>query len=174
MVQINRQTMLKALELFDQKIGFPVKLIMGGGGAMILAHGFPIGTYDIDAVPLQTPFEDLDGVVKEVAKELNISPDWLNPYFSTFAHNLPKDYADRLIRVFAGRHLTVDALGREDMLIMKLFAGRQKDVPHAKLLIKSGVDMELIENHLGSLQEKRIPGVDRAFDFLDDILEDEE
>lgn len=172
MKQINKNMMLKALSLFDQKLRFPVKMMMGGGGAMVLAHGFPIATYDIDAVPLQTPFEDLDGIVKEVGNELNISPDWLNPYFSTFTHNLPKDYASRLIRVFAGKQLTVDALGREDMLIMKLFAGRQKDVPHAKLLLKSGINRELVERHLESLRARRIPGVDQAFDFLDDISED--
>ena len=169
MVTINKEMMLRALASLDQKLNSPVRMIMGGGGAMVLAHGFPIGTYDIDAVPIQTNFADLDLAVKAVARELSISPDWLNPYFSTFVHTLPSDYASRLIRVYEGKSLAVDALGRQEMLIMKLFAGRQKDVAHAKLLIGSGVDLAKIEEHLEYLREKKIPGVDKAFDFLDDV-----
>ena len=173
MVQINKKIMQQALKAFEQKLTKPLHMIMGGGGAMVLAHGFPIGTYDIDAVPIGQDFSELDEAVKEVAKELSISPDWLNPYFSTFVHTLPVSYKERLIRVHDGKKLTVDALGREDMLILKIFAGRQKDVAHAKLLIKSGANLKLIEEHLAVLKKKRIPNVDRALEFLDDVMEED-
>jgi hypothetical protein len=168
---INKQTMLKALELFERKLDQPLKMLMGGGGAMVLAHDFPLGTYDIDAVPIDFDFADLDVAIKAVAKELNIAPDWLNPYFSTFVHTLPADYKARVIRVYDGEKLKVDALGLEDMLVLKIFAGRQKDVPHVRQLIKKGVNLKLVEDHLAMLKKKRIPNVDKALDFLDDVSE---
>lgn len=52
---------------------------------------------------------------------------------------------------------------------MKCFAGRAKDVAHARALIKAGADVKFVENHIESLKKKRIPGSDRAIDFLDDL-----
>lgn len=170
-VLLNKMMMLKALKLFDEQLPFKVNMILGGGGAMVLAHRFPVGTYDIDAVPLNTDFAKLDIYVKNVAKKLKITPDWLNPYFSTFAHTLPQDFGTRTITVYKGEHLQVDALGITDMLVLKIFAGRQKDVPHARLLYKKGADISLIEKHLSALKKNSIPGVDKAFDFLDELTD---
>ena len=169
---LNKKMMMKALNLLDRHLNFEVRMILGGGGAMVLAHDYPIGTYDIDAVPIKIDFSKLDVFVKKIAKELSISPDWLNPYFATFAHTLPSDYSSRLITVFDGHNLKVEALGREDMLILKLFAGRQKDVAHARLLINKGANLKFIEKHLNTLKKKRIPGVDKALDFLDDLSDE--
>lgn len=148
-----------------------VSLIMGGGGAMILAHGFPLGTTDIDAVAKGMELEELDPLVKQVAVEQGIAFDWLNPYFSTFVHTLPSDYGNRLIEVFRGRRVKVLALGKEEMLIMKCFAHRQKDVGHAKQLIKKGADLDRVETQIENLKKKGIHGATEALDFLDDILE---
>lgn len=136
---------------------------------MILAHGFPLGTTDIDAVPKGMDIATLDVWVKQIASELQLPKDWLNPYFSTFSFTLPSDYSKRLVEVFAGVRLRVQALGREEMLIMKCFAHRQKDVGHAKALIRSGVDCKKVENHLIELETKGIPGATLALDFLEDI-----
>jgi hypothetical protein len=172
---LTEKIMLNALQSLDQKLteaSLKVSLIMGGGGAMILAHHFPKGTTDIDAIPKGQSPEVLDSFVKAVAKELGIEPDWLNPYFSTFAMTLPQDYSSRLIRVFDGIHLTVDALGKEEMLIMKCFAHRSKDIPHARALLKGGVKLELVENRLNELLKKKIPNTQKAIDFLQDLLDE--
>lgn len=138
---------------------------------MILAHGFPLGTSDIDAIPKGADITDLDPLVKQIAKEQDLPGDWLNPYFSTFAHTLPADFSERLVLVFSGKHLQVQALGREEMLIMKCFAHRQKDVGHAKTLLKAGVDLELVEDQIEKLRKKGIPHAQAALDFLDDVLD---
>lgn len=174
--EIMKEALLSLDELLDQawrsagKTG-AIQLIIGGGGAMILAHGFPLGTTDIDAVPKGMEIAELDGFVKRVAEERKIPPDWLNPYFSTFAHTLPSDYGDRLIEVFKGRRIVGRALGKEEMLIMKCFAHRQKDVGHAKALIRGGARLEKVESQLEALRAKGIPGAQDALDFLDDVLE---
>jgi hypothetical protein len=168
---LTQQIMNRALVRLDELLSVSVTLIMGGGGAMILAHQFPMGTTDIDAIPKGIEVNQLDPLVKKIAVEQGIPHDWLNPYFSTFSHTLPPDYGSRLIQVFSGRQLTVLALGREEMLIMKCFAHRQKDVPHAKALIKAGADLKLVEARFELLQKKGIPGSLLAIDFLQDLLD---
>ena len=162
---------LKALRRLDELLKKPVTLIAGGGGAMILAHGFPLATTDLDAVPKSIGPEEIDPFVKIIAKELELPGDWLNPYFSTFTHTLPADYGDRLINVFMGKQLTVLALGREDLLIMKCYAGRSKDIAHARALLQAGADTDFVESHLEILKKKRIPGSAAALDFLDDLMD---
>lgn len=162
-----RMAFIRLNELLPQRL----ILLMGGGGAMILAHGFSLATTDIDAIPKGATIEGLDALVKKIALELELPGDWLNPYFSTFLHTLPPDYSNRLITVFDGDKLSVQALGATDMLIMKCFAGRQKDISHAKTLLKKNVDLDLIEKHLETLKRKKVPGVDKALEFLDEIMD---
>ena len=168
---LSAKIMIKAFQLLDRKLDRPLILIMGGGGAMILAHEFPLSTSDIDAIPKGLEQHELSVYIEQIAREMNLPGDWLNPYFSTFSHTLPADYQARLIRVFDGAKLKVDSLGREEMLIMKCFAHRSKDVGHAKQLLKLGVDIKLVERQMELLKKKSIPGVDEALEFLDDILE---
>ncbi|MGK5084515.1 DUF6036 family nucleotidyltransferase [Bdellovibrionota bacterium FG-1] len=96
MPNLNREMMLNSLERLDQLIPKDVTLIVGGGGAVILAHGLALATTDIDAVPRGMALSELDPFIKQVAHELSLAPDWLNPYYSTFTHTLPSDYGDRL------------------------------------------------------------------------------
>jgi hypothetical protein len=138
---------------------------------MTLAHGHPVATADADVFPVQGTLESIDPAAKVVAKELGIAPDWLNAWFSTFTHVLPADYATRLVRVFDGSRLVVDALGAEDLLVMKCFAGRDKDRAHAIRLVRHAKDLELVDRHLSELMRRRIPGAEKAADFFDDLRE---
>jgi hypothetical protein len=174
---LTQEIMLSALRELNASIARDrpnelVSMIMGGGGAMILAHGFPKGTLDIDAIPRGMSPEILSPAVHAIALKLNLPPDWLNPYFSTFSHVLPLDYGDRLIEVYRGTHLKVEALGKEEMLIMKCFAGRTKDIPHARSLIKNHADLKRVEARLDELLKKRIPGAEKAIDFLQGVLDE--
>ena len=175
---LTKDLMIAALNRLDEKlveIDFhPVHLIVGGGGAMILAHHFPMGTTDIDAIPKGGEVPELSPLCMAIASEQKLPLDWLNPYFSTFIHVLPKDYGNRLVEIFKGQRLSAQALGREDMLIMKCFAHRRKDVGHARALVRQGVDHRLIENHLEFLKQQKIPLITEALQFYDEILEMEE
>src|SRR5690606_12926685 len=135
---------------------------------LVLAHGADLATMDIDAVPKGADLTEIDVFIKKVATDLRIQGDWLNPYFSTFTHTLPEDYGTRLKPVFEGSQLKVLALSKEDLLIMKCFAGRKKDLPHIRFLIKKNVDIDFAERHVESLIERKIPGAQEALDFLDE------
>jgi len=167
---ISKTIALAAFERLDLYLAKPLTLYMGGGTSMVLAHGYPLATSDVDALPKQTSFEEIDAAVKRVATELNLPSDWLNPYFSSFTHVLPADFTTRLVRVFSAERLAVEALGREDMLIMKCFAHRPKDLGHARALLRLGVDLAVVEAAIEACRKRGIPGAQQALDFLDDLL----
>jgi hypothetical protein len=171
---ISKAVALKAFEKLDAYLREPLTLIMGGGTSMLLAHGYPLSTSDVDALPRQTSFEAIDAHVKQVAQDLDLPPDWLNPYFASFTHVLPADYGRRLISVFQGRSLQVEALGREEMLIMKCFAHRPKDLGHARALLKLGVNLNIVESAIESCRDRGVPGADQALEFLDDLIDESE
>ena len=168
---LDRSLALRAVAALDARLAEPVRLVLGGGTAMILAHGHPVSTTDADVFPVRGTLNDLAPHASTVAKELDLEPDWLNPWFTTFTHVLPSDYGARLVRVYEGPKLAVDALGAEDLLVMKCFAGRDKDRPHLLRLLKQAKDLDLVDRHLSALVEKRIPGAEKAADLFDDMRE---
>lgn len=171
---LTKPILLKIFAALDKKLSSPLNLIVGGAGALILAYQHHLGTSDIDAVPYKTALSlsEVDRLVKEIAKEFNLSPDWLNPYFQTFSHVLPKSYGERLILTFSGKYLQVYALGPEDLLILKCFAGREKDIGHVRLLMKVCKNLNFVSDHLQKLLDEKVPKAQEACDFFDTIKSD--
>lgn len=177
-MNLTAKLMMTALTHLDQKLQKSVRLIVGGGGALLLAHHFPLSTQDINAVPTSgATIDELAPLIANVAKELGLPNDWLNPFFSTFTHVLPPDYGTRLIDVGKFKWLKVSALSKEDLLIMKCFAARQKDIIHARALLKGGADLKIVKAQIDFLKTKKIPNADIARKFLADLeafFEDQE
>lgn len=161
-----------AFKALDARLEAPLTLVVGGGTAMMLAYGLPVRTTDVDAYPARGRLDDIAAPIREVARELDLAPDWLNPHFETFAHVLPADYGARLKELFAGHRLRVSALGVEDLLLMKCFAGREKDVGHARALLRRKPDLRLVEKRIEELVERGVRGAREAADFLDDLSEE--
>lgn len=168
---MDKETMLRAFKALDSRLKRPAEILIGGGAAMLLAHNVPLSTMDIDGLLNHTEVTpaELDPLVKKVAHELKINPHWFNSYFGTFTFVIPRDYEKRLVPVYKGRNLKVMAFGLEDLLIMKCFSGREKDIGHAKALIKSGADLAYVDGHIQALADKGVPKASEALDFLDDI-----
>ena len=160
-----------AFAALDARLPAEVTLVVGGGTAMMLAHGLPVRTTDVDAYPLRGRLDDIAPLVREVGRAVGLSQDWLNPYYETFAHVLPADYGARLKPVFAGERLRVMALGVEDLLLMKCFAGREKDVGHARALLRRSPDLGIVERRIEELLARGVQGAADAADFLDDVVE---
>src|SRR6266446_7061414 len=100
-----RQNLLRAFQVLDGAITQPLKLLVGGGAAMILEYGHLDRTRDVDAMVFQgfDKIEELKKAIRTVAKKLNLEPDWINPYFGTFTFVLPQDYSKRLRPVYNGK-----------------------------------------------------------------------
>jgi hypothetical protein len=166
--------MRRALAHLDREIQGPAQLVIGGGAAMVLAYDHPLATQDVDAFTARggLGITELDAAAKRVARELDMEPDWLNSHFETYTGVLPDGYSARLRRVHDGTRLTVDALGPEDLLVMKCFAGRDKDRSHARKLLRLAADLEFVEAHLARLVERGYPGADKAVDYFDDLRDE--
>ena len=169
---LTEQVLRDAFRELDSLLERPVSLVVGGGTAMMLAYGLPVRTADVDAYPRDAAFESIQPAVRAVAKRLGLAPDWVNPHYETFAHVLPSDYGARLRPVFSGTSLEVSALGVEDLLVMKCFAGREKDVGHARALLRRKPDLRIVERRLQELAERRVKGAQDALDFFDDVQEE--
>ncbi len=168
---LETESLLAAFTALDRLLGRPVTLIVGGGTAMMLAYRLPVRTSDVDAYPREATLDEIAPAIRAVARERGLPPDWINPHFETFAHVLPADYGSRLRPIFEGEKLRAMALGVEDLLVMKCFAGREKDVGHARALLKRGPDLSVVERRLQELVDRRISGAQDALDFYDDLIE---
>lgn len=171
---LTAEKMKQGFAALDRILPRTLTLIVGGGGAMSLAYSFPLATADIDAVPKGLSIDELAPLVEKVSREEDLPGDWLNPWFSTFTHVLRDDYEKRLVDVFSGARLKVLALGKEDLLLMKCFAHRPKDIAHARALVRAQANTNLVYDRIEELAAKNIPGTEAAADFLDQILELEE
>lgn len=174
-MKMDKALALKVLINIDTKLadaGFGrVSMVIGEKGAMILHHGYSGSTMDIDAVPVNVDFELIKPYADKVAIELKITPDWLNPHFQAFTIYLPEDSKDRMKIVFSGKVLTIKSLGAEDILIMKLMAGRSKDMGHIKHLLGAKPDLQVVEDRLHELIKLFPKEAQKALDRLDDILD---
>lgn len=166
--------MVNAFDELDKKLKKPANLLLGGGGAMVLAYDFPLATHDLDAVFYKSSITlaEIGKEIADISKKLSLPPDWINPYFDTFLYTLPKDYEARLKTIFKGKNLIVNALGLEDLLILKCFAGRDKDIPHARALIKKGAKADFATQHIEGLILLNIPKAKEAKQFLYDLLDE--
>ena len=179
-MDMDKDLAIKALQKMDEILleeGFSkVTLIVGGGGSMVLAHGFRGLTGDLDAIPLNLEFDDIKSAMTKVAIQLKLKPDWINPYFSAYTIYLPPDSNSRMSSEFAGKVLTVQCLGAEDIMIMKLMAGRAKDVNHIKHLLNTvkGLNLSLVDDRLHELLKLYPELAKRAIERLDDFAEDYE
>jgi hypothetical protein len=161
----------RAFTALDLLVPRSVTLIVGGGTAMMLGYQLPVRTTDVDAYPREGNLEELQGAILEVAKQQGLAKDWINPWFETFAYVLPTDYGARLRPIFKGARLEVVVLGVEDLLVMKCFAGREKDVSHARALLRRRPELAVVERRLQELADKGVKGAQDALDFYDDLTE---
>jgi len=168
---MKKTEMFEAFRSLDRHLKSPTRIIIGGGAALVTAYDVPISTQDVDGVPDRSSMElaTFKKEVRAVGRELGISQDWLNDYFSTFLFVLPSDYGNRLVSLYQGKQLEVAALGKEDLILMKCFAGREKDIPHVRVLIRKGADLQLVDKRLQELVQKNIPNAQKAADFFDDL-----
>lgn len=177
-MSMDKDLALRALKMLDKAVGeaqMPVvKMVTGGGSAMLLAYDFPGRTNDVDAIPTNANFDDIKLLAEEVAKSLNIEHDWLNPYFQSFTVYLPNDAKSRMIKIYNGKNLIVESLGPEDILIMKLMAGRAKDLAHTKYLLKRGVKLKVVEDRLYELRDKKLYAAlaEKALNLLDELTQE--
>ncbi|MBF0106204.1 MAG: hypothetical protein HQM16_12855 [Deltaproteobacteria bacterium] len=131
--------MKNVIEAFDeylhkQKIKFTGTII--GGAALIVLGIVDRKTRDVDCLDPSLPL-DVKKASVDFAKKFNktthetpLIENWFNNGPQTLKRDLPKDWQKRAVTFFKGQSLNLKTLGRQDLLLSKLFAycDRQADL----------------------------------------------
>lgn len=117
----NQQELLRRLDEELRRIGEKRELVICGGAALIVSGVIERQTRDIDVL---TP--EIDRVLEEIAEalahEFGLAPNWLNNGPASLAKDLSEGWKNRTTKLFVGKNLEIEVLGRLDLLATKLYA----------------------------------------------------
>jgi len=137
------------LQDLDKHLESEELLIICGGMAVTLAFGGTRATVDIDVIAPVPLSETLKQTIKKVAKKTGADPEWLNDSAKGFASYLPVGWEKRLVPIDLGlEKLKLLALGKPDLIMLKLKAGRERDFADIKTLGLTLDDVKIILKNL--------------------------
>lgn len=148
----------EALKATGEVLDFPaeVEILVVGGAAGMLTGMLPPArtTFDCDVmvfVPAQA-WHAVEQAGRRVAKELRLSPTWLNGEAGElFGYRLPGGWEDRRRVIGHYGRLTVYAVGRADLIAMKVVAGRPQDREDLEQLRPTAAELEFVGAYLDGL-----------------------
>jgi len=163
-----------ALSALDEmlKSALDVYLI---GGAAVIAHGVQgRGTMDIDAIFPESFPEEVEEQIGRVGLKLRLPDHWFNTMPSRDLRFLRSGWRDRSITVFHGKRLFVRALGRADLLGLKLAAALDRREPdRSDILALKPTDEEMEIARLWAREYDANPDWPDAIDHLAKEILDE-
>ena len=124
-------------------MGTTWQLIICGGAALISLGIRSTSTVDIDVLE-----PDLDAAMKQAAaivgSKHGLAPDWINNGPKDLVINFATDWHQRLSEVYRGKRLTVQAIGRPELILSKVFAeaDRQEDLDDILALQPTATEIE--------------------------------
>ncbi len=130
----------------------PVRVVIGGAGALILSNDLQRATLDCDVLVSQPDMGQLQDVIREVAERLGLVGGWLYGSAQAFADILPPGYEARLNSLPPFGRLQVMVVHRKDVIVMKLFAGRPRDLIDVKSLSPTLAEINFARDQLPRLR----------------------
>ena len=138
-----------------------VDVLLVGASAGILTGQLPRHrtTTDCDVIEVQPAgAEDvLMAAAEAVASERGLPRNWLNTDAQMLRHALPESWRDRAETVFVGEAMRVMAIGRLDLIRMKVYAGRAQDLDDLRSMRPSSEELDLVDTYLERLAAKGEP-----------------
>lgn len=164
---MNKSDFVAAFTSLGQNIRKPLRLTLVGGSALAILELVQRQTKDADVIEASAKLSSIRKEIETVAKELDIGTDWLNEDASAWRKFLPPDYPNRLVVVGQFGNLTVNSLGRQDLILMKIIAGRNRDLLDLKELAVRAEELYFVRQQVERL--KRIDQETGTFveDYLD-------
>ena len=128
-MMIEHRKICKMIASLEKYISQPLEMIICGGAAAILAHKMKRNTADVDLLFLSYRPPNFERIKAEIADEFGVDVNWLNEGAKGYADYLPNDFKKRLIRInLEGKLITAWAIGKVDLIVMKLAAFRPEDL----------------------------------------------
>jgi hypothetical protein len=143
-----RQDFLGAFATLGRRLQVPVEIILAGGSALVLLGVVDRATVDADAIFSQPKLSALSRDIVAVADELELSPTWINDGVSGFRDLLAADYSTRLVLIGDFGPLTVRSLGRADLILLKIAAGRPRDLDDLRALAPTADELTFVGSQL--------------------------
>ena len=164
-----RKELLDRLLAFDEEVSLLYdndikwRIIIVGGGALILTEMLSRATHDID-------------VIDAPAHLVDLMADYdINTRVQTYINNFPYNYEDRISRIdIESKSIEFYTASLEDIIIAKLYSVRPKDRQDiADPTILSHVDWELLHRLATSDEEAAASKLNdfRYNEFLNDFYE---
>jgi hypothetical protein len=119
-----------------------------GGAAAILRGWLARATVDIDVAASRPSLTTFRGAIDAVAEEFGLPEGWMNDGAKGFLRVLPPDYPSRLEEIGHFGNLTVRTIGRQDFVLMKIFAMRAEDVQDLRELQPTPEELEFVRDQL--------------------------
>lgn len=144
--------MLHYLSLLGARLPEAVEITVGGGAALILAHGGERQTADIDALLSAPPLDAiLRQAIERVAEEEELPLGWLNDAAKGFLEVLGEGFLERRVFLKKYEKLSVYCLSRRDLILTKLFAMRAADIEDLRFLEPTPEELDSIRGELERL-----------------------
>lgn len=153
---MDRLEIVEALEQLGKRLEEEVEITVAGGAALLMAFDLERGTVDVDAVEAVPGLDEaFRRAIREVAEEMELAPNWLNDSAKGYVGVLASGYRKRRRHVGDFGRLRVHALGRRDLILLKLFAMRAKDVEDLRELKPTVEEIEFVRRNLERLSRIR-------------------
>lgn len=162
----------QALASLGDRVKARTELVLGGAGALILTGELPRATSDCDVLFSSPDMGRLQEDIRAVADGLNLTPGWLNGSIQTYADILPPDYKTRLRTLPVRGRLHVAVLHRQDVVVMKLFAGRPRDLTDVAILAPTPEELSFVRKQLPRLRNIDAARAARLESYLDQGCDD--
>jgi hypothetical protein len=152
MEKMGEDDLRTALNALGERLRTRTDIVVGGAGALILTGELPRATSDFDVLYSDPDMGQLQEDIRAVADRLNLTPGWLNGSIQSYLDVLPPDYQTRLRTLPTRGKLHIALLHRQDIIVMKLFAGRPRDLNDVAILQPTLEELAFVRHELPRLQ----------------------
>jgi hypothetical protein len=149
---LDRSRLKEAFAALGERMHQPTRVLIGGSGALILGGELNRATTDCDVLYSQPDMGQLQSDIRTVAESCGLPSGWLNGSAQTYTEILPPDYKSRLHSLRPFGRLQVMVLHRQDVLVMKLYAGRPRDLADIAALAVTDTELEFARGQLARLR----------------------
>jgi hypothetical protein len=169
--KMTRDTLWGALAALGRRVRQPVSIVLGGSAALILGEELRRPTDDGDVVTSDPGLGDLQRVIRDVADSEGLPTGWLNGSIQSYTYVLPNDYQSRLVSLPPFNRLQVRLLGRRDVILMKVYGMRPRDVEDLRAIRPTVEELALARAQLERIGAKEPEKARDMGAFLDEWSE---
>lgn len=148
---LDKHRLSEAFAALGDRLQRPARVTVGGAGALILGGDLNRATTDCDVLRSSPDIGQLQGDIRAVAARCSLPSGWLNGSAQTYAEILPPDYETRQHSLPAFGRLQVMVIHRQDVLVMKLYAGRPRDLADIASLAPTAAELAFARTQLPRL-----------------------